>query len=320
LAEVLREPSFPAPELEQLRSENLASIDASRREPPAMASRAFQRHLHPFPPGDPRHVDDPDEATAQYKAATLDQVKAFHQEFLGASNGELAVVGDFDDKWMGPVVGDVFGGWESRRKYERIPLPFVDVPPVSQTLEAPDKANAVLLSGENLKLRDDYPEYPALVLGNYMLGGGFLNSRLAVRIRQKEGLSYGVGSSLSASSIDESGSFSVSAIHAPQNTEKLEQAMREELQRALTEGFTANEIDEARKGLLQGRQVGRAQDGSLASQLARYLFLGRTMEWDAGFEEKLKALTGDQIAGAMRKFIDLRKLTVVRAGDFTKKK
>ena len=45
------------------------------------------------------------------------------------------------------------------------------------------------------------------LMGNYMLGGGFLNSRLATRIRVKEGLSYGVGSSLSLKSIEENGEF-----------------------------------------------------------------------------------------------------------------
>ena len=78
------------------------------------------------------------------------------------------------------------------------------------SIEAPDKANAFFIAGLNLKLRDDDPDYPALVLGNYMLGGGFLNSRLAVRIRQKEGLWYGVGSQFQASALDQSGRSSPS--------------------------------------------------------------------------------------------------------------
>src|SRR5262249_61952820 len=91
----------------------------------------------------------------------------------------------------------------------------------NKSIETPDKANAVLVAGLNLSIRDDDPDYPALTLGNYMLGGG-INSRLFRRIRQKEGLSYGVGSQFNASSRDKSGSFMGFAIYAPQNVRKME--------------------------------------------------------------------------------------------------
>ena len=87
-----------------------------------------------------------------------------------------------------------FGDWRSAQAYQRVPQPYQDRPDTTIVVQTPDKANAFFIAGQNLKLRDDDPDYPALVLGNYMLGGGFLNSRLAVRIRQKDGLSYGVGS------------------------------------------------------------------------------------------------------------------------------
>ena len=90
-----------------------------------------------------------------------------------------------------------------------------------------------------------------------MLGGGFLNSRLAVRIRQKEGLSYGVGSQLSASSFDNNGVFMMYAIAAPQNTGKIETAFKEEMARVLKDGFTPDEIEAAKAGILQSRQVDR---------------------------------------------------------------
>ena len=119
-------------------------------------------------------------------------------------------------------------------------------------IEAPDKANAMFFAGQNLALRDDDPDYPALLLGNFMLGGGFLNSRLVVRVRQKEGLSYGVGSQLESGIQDVSGRFTVYAIHAPQNTAKLETVVREELERARKDGFTADEIAAAKSGWRRG--------------------------------------------------------------------
>src|SRR5262249_60720560 len=109
------------------------------------------------------------------------------------------------------------------------------------------------LAGMNRNLRDDDPDYPALVLGNYMLGGGVLNSRLAVRIRQKDGLSYGVGSSFGAGALDNSGSFLANAPYAPQNAGQLEAAFKEELGRARKDGFTGGGVGKAETGWLKSR-------------------------------------------------------------------
>ena len=122
-----------------------------------------------------------------------------------ASDSELSVVGDFDPDEMARIAQDLFGDWKSPAPFTRVPQPYQDVAALRQTLETPDKANAFYVAGQNLSVRDDDPGFPALLLGNYMLGGGFLNSRLAVRVRQKEGLSYGVGSQLTASPLEKSG-------------------------------------------------------------------------------------------------------------------
>jgi zinc protease len=199
-----------------------------------------------------------------------------------------------------------------------VPQVYHNVAPINKSFETPDKANAFFLAGMNLSLRDDDPDYPAMVLGNYMLGGGFLNSRLAVRIRQKEGLSYGVGSSFSASALDKNGSFMANAIYAPQNVAKLEAVFKEELAKALKDGFTAEEVKAAKSGWLQSRQVSRAQDNELAGALATGLYLNRTLAWDAELEKKIEALTPEQIVAAMRKHIDPAKITIIKAGDFAK--
>ncbi len=189
---------------------------------------------------------------------------------------------------------------------------------MNQSLETPDKANAFFIAGLNLAVRDDDADYPALVLGNEILGGGFLNSRLATRVRQKEGLSYGIGSQIQASPLEKSGSFVTYAIYAPQNVQKLEKAIREEIERALKEGFTSTEIKEAKSGYLQARQVARSQDPQLARDLAQDLYLDRTPAWEAQLEKKIAALTNTQILEAMRRHIEPGKITVVKAGDFGK--
>ena len=320
VAEALRTASFPESELELLRQENLAQIEQQRSEPQTMAPLAFRRHVNPFPKGDPRYLDLPEESIAQYKAAKLAEVKKFHADFFGASHGELAVAGDFDAAALAKQAGELFGDWKSAQPFARLALTSQAVPAENTVIEAPDKANAFFIAGETMALRDDDPDYPALALGNYMLGGGFLNSRLAVRIRQRDGLSYGVGSQLMASALDQYGSFLTYAICAPQNAPKVEVAFQEEVAKVLKDGFTAQEISEARSGFLQSRQVTRAQDGALAHTLGVYLYYGRTLAFDADLEQKIAALTNEQIVSALKKRLEPAKFTIVKVGDFAKGK
>src|SRR5262249_44142159 len=179
VAEILRQPSFPDSEFELLRQESLTEVEAQKSEPQAAAFLAYSRHMNPYPKGDPRYVESPEEEIAALKEAKLEDTKKFYNEFYGASNGELGVVGDFDRAEIEKLAGELFGGWKSPRTYTRIANQFKDIPAVNRSIETPDKANAMFIAGQKLNLRDDDPDYPGLVLGNYMLGGGFLNSRLA---------------------------------------------------------------------------------------------------------------------------------------------
>jgi zinc protease len=318
VAEILREPAFPANEFEQLKQEQLAEIEQGLSDPQALGVNAYQRHLSPYPKGDPRYVPTLEESLAEVKAVTLDQAKKFYADFYGAQNGELAVVGDFDDKAIAKLAGDLFNGWQSKTPYARLVAKFNDVAAVNKVIETPDKTNAIFLAGMNLPLRDDDPDYPALMLGNWMLGGSGLSARLTARIRGKEGLSYGVGSDLQAGTFDKAGNFTVFAIYAPQNAAKLEAAFKEEMARALKDGFTPEEVAAGKSGLLQAREADRAQDPSLARRLATYAYLGRTMVWSADLEKKVAALTPEQIVAALRKHIDPAKFSIVKAGDFAK--
>ncbi|MBA3765559.1 MAG: insulinase family protein [Acidobacteria bacterium] len=317
VTEVLREPSFPESEFEQLKQQALAGIEQQRSDPQAMASVALNRHLNVYSKGDPRYVPTPDEQIEMIKATTLEDVRKFYANFYGASNGEMAIVGDFDDKEIARLSNDLLGNWKSPRPFERLSNPYRDVASINKSLEAPDKANAFFTSGLNIQLRDDDPDYPALVLGNYILGNSD-NSRLRMRIRVKEGLSYGVGSRILVSSLDKSGTFTSFAIYAPQNVARVEAAYKEEIARALQDGFTSEEIEAAKTGFLQGQQVNRAQDSVLARTLAARLFTNRTLAWDADFEKRIASLTPAQITAAMRRHIDPSKLTIIKAGDFQK--
>jgi zinc protease len=320
VAEILKTPSFPADEFEQLRQQRLAGLEQARSEPQAIGQLELQRHLRPYPKGDVRYVSTIDESIADVKAVTLDDAKKFYTDFYGASHGELAVVGDFDAAAISKLATELFASWKSPRPFTRVADTYRDIAPIDKSFETPDKANAVFAAGINLNVQDTDPDYAALVLGNYLLGGGFLNSRLATRVRQKDGLSYGISSQFQASSLDRTGVFFIQAIYAPQNAARLETAIKEELTRALADGFTDDEVKAAKAGWLQSNQVTRAQDAALAGRLNTVSYINRTLAWDAELESIVAGLTPAEIKAALVKHIALAKISVVKAGDFAKAK
>ncbi len=317
-AEVVKEASFPADEYEKLKEEEIAGIESQRSEPTAKASIRMQQHMNPYPKSDPRYVESFDESVASIKATKLEELKKFHADFYGANNATMSFVGDFDEPAVKALVTELFGNWKSATPYQRLVSKYNPVPAINESIETPDKANAFFVAGLGMEMRDDNPDYPALVLGNYMLGGGFLNSRLATRIRQKDGLSYGVGSQFFAGSLDNVGTFNAFAIYAPENVTKLEAAFKEEIQKVITDGFSGEEVAAAKSGWTQGQSVTRAQDNALASTLNNYQFINRDMKWVENYEKQVNALTVEQINAAMKKYLKPELMTIIKAGDFAK--
>jgi zinc protease len=282
-----------------------------------LAPRLLQRTLSPYPKDNIRYVPTIQESIERLQAATYDQVVQIYREYLGSQEGELTIVGNFDPDACLPVLKSALAGWKAARPYARIANPIASqVAGSMQRIATPDKANATYVAGLLFPLRDDAPDYPAVLMGNYIFGGGSLSSRLATRVRQQEGLSYSVGSTLSVSSQDQRASLNISAIVNPQNIAKLEKSVLDELDRLLRNGVTADELDKAREGYLQSRKVSRSSDPALAGTLSGLRHLDRTMAWEADFEKKIAALTPDQVNAALRKHIDPKKLVVVAAGDF----
>jgi zinc protease len=295
-------------------------LENERSEPQSIAIRAMSVAFNKYPKGDIRYAGTLDEDIASVKAVTLDDVKKFYKDFYGASAGELSVVGDFDEKEIAPLATQLFGSWKSAKPYQRIPNDFAEIPAVNKSFETPDKANAIFFARSNIKMKDDNPDYAAFTLGNFIFGGGFLNSRLATRLRQKEGLSYSVGSNLQVGPLDEGAIFFANAIYAPENVEKLEAAFKDEVQKATTTGFTADELTQAKAGWLLSRKRNRGADGSLVGTLSNYLFINRTFAWDDALDKKVDSLTLEEVNAAMKKYLNLDKISIFKAGDFAKSK
>jgi zinc protease len=317
LQQVLRAPTFPESEFETLKAQQIAQLEQNRTEPTFLASNRMQRLLSKYPADDVRYVPTIDEQAERLKSLTLDQIRTLHREYLGAGHGELAAVGDFEPSELIAGLKPILEGWSGSKPYARIENPFqAGIEATTERIITPDKANAIYLSALPIQMKDSSPEYPAMTLGGYILGGGALSSRIADRLRQKDGLSYGAGASFSAPALDDRGRITVFAIYNPGNLDKVSTGVEEELKRWVDGGVTAEELDKARSGYLQQRQVMRSNDRMLSGMIATQLYNDRTFQFEADQEQAIRGLTPESINQTIQKIVDPSQRVIVNAGDF----
>ncbi|KAA3650135.1 MAG: insulinase family protein, partial [Proteobacteria bacterium] len=318
LEEVFRKPVFDEEELQILKREQIVSLEQQKQQPNSQVFRTLGRHVFPYEPSHPKYQMPIDDEIAAIEAVTSDELKAFHAENYGAQAGEIVVVGDFDEATVMAALNDVFGNWHSKNSYERIESQYVEVESINQFIDTPDKAGAAFGVMMALPMSDEHEDYAAMLMANQMFGGGFISSRLANRLRQQDGLSYGAGSSFNAGSFDPVATFVAYAICAPENLPKVEQGFNEELQKVLDEGFTAEELVDAKKAVLQNNVLDRAKDARLAGTLQSNIDLERSMQWQKNLEQKIVDLTVAEVNAAFKKHIVPEKLSIVKAGDTSK--
>jgi zinc protease len=315
VAEVLRTPAFSAEEFDQLQQESLAGHEQQVSEPTVLASNELQRRLNPYPPTNIRYVPTPAEQIERIKAVQVADIAAVYRAQVGASRSEAAFVGDFEPEEVTALLEKLFGDWRSPNPFQRIENRYQPAPPDTLAIATPDKANAMVTLGLPLEIRDDDPDYPALLIANLILGGGS-NSRIVNRIRQKEGLAYSCRSAAAVGALDRVGSFTIFSICAPQNAERAIVCAREELDRFIREGVPQGELDDARRGYRQQLEVSLANDGTVAGMLRHDLYLGRTLEFSAAQLAKIETLTPPEVQAALAKYVLPERLIVIQAGDF----
>ncbi len=313
--EILREPSYPDSEFDQVKTQRLQALKNAPTEPTQLAQESLQRHLSPYAKGDAQYSPTREEQLAEMEKLTVDEVKKFHDQFYGASHGVFAILGPFDQAQVSKTAEELLGSWTTAGPYERLSGKYKAAAATNEKMEAPDKANAQFEAGLRIAMTQDDPDYPAMVLANYMMGGA-ITARVPDRIRNKEGLSYSVSTSFTAPAEGNAALFSATAISNPANTPKVEASFTDELKKTLRGGFTADEVATAKKAYRDAQLVSRSQDSALLTLLATREQVGRTLKWDDDMDQKIQALTPVQISEAFRRHVDAAAISIVKAGAF----
>jgi zinc protease len=314
-AHVLREPSFPESEIELRRKDTLTSLEFSKSDPNALAGERMSRHFNAYPVGHPYYTRSREESAAYAREYKRDDLVKAYAEFAGSSMGEIAIVGDFDPAAVSAFIKTTFADWKSKTPYQRIPRRLAQPAPINEWIDTPDKENGVLLMNTSFALRRDHPDFPALWVANQIFGAGGMDSRLMSRVRQQEGLTYGIQSSFNAGVYEAVGSWSVNGIAAPQNLSKVEKIVIEEINAARDKGFTAEEVTRIKSAVRAIYDRNYSNDASVANDWLDRLERGLKFADFEVFISKVQAVTPEQARDAFRKYVDPAKTSIVKAGD-----
>jgi zinc protease len=313
--EILREPAYPQDEFDRLKSQRLMALAVAPTEPNQLAGDRLDRYLTPFAKGDGQYTPTREELLSEVQARTLDDVREFHEQFYGANYGVFAVVGPISVEDVQRTAAELLGSWNTSKAYKPLITPFKKMPPINEKIETPDKANALFLVGQRVQMSQDDADYPAMVLAGYMWGGS-ITSRVSDRIRNREGLSYGANSGFNVPAEGDSALLQGQVTLNPAAGPKVELSFLDELRSVHRDGFSAVELQEAKKAFLNSRIVARSNDAALLNLILLHEQLNRPFTWDENFEAAIRRLTVDEVNAAFRKHIDPNGVSIVKAGDF----
>lgn len=302
LADILKRPAFKQSEFELVKRHQQQALQQPITQPAAVASQLLNRHNERYPVGDIRRQAEPAEKLAELAAISRDDVARFHQEFYGANHGEFALSGDFDPQQVRDQLRELFGDWNSKASYARPSQPYQDI----QAARIHGKANAeqtgVYIGQLHYQANSKKVDSAALYIAEHLLGRNQMVSRLSKRVREQEGLTYGIKSSMKIATFDDASWLMIHASYPLGDGPRIADMVREELQRLIEDGITEQELHYAKQTILHERQLAVAQEQSVLSWLPRQLYEGITMQSWVERNNAFATVTVGQVNAVMLRY------------------
>ena len=304
LLAVWADPALPVSEFERIKAATIAGLDAGLKDPGIVAASVSHQRFDNYPVGHPNRHRSLEQRLDESRAVSFADVAACGADFSGIAHVRLALVGAFSPQ-------DVQAVWAKVAKLPIAKIPYariadleapvsVDTAPISVAM--PEKPNAAIAGLALLPLTDDSPDFPALRIAVKALGGD-ADSRIWQRLREREGLAYSAGVSLSGNHFEPRSSLSIEASAASDKADAAMRSLKDELARVLKDGFSEKEVARAKRTWLQERKTSLRSEPSFANTLAQGLYSGRDYAWLAQYDEKIARLTALEVTLALRKYL-----------------
>lgn len=299
LAEELMTPAFPESELAKLKANWITSIKQAEEEPETRAGRAFNHAV--FEPGHPYYDMEPEAQIKAIKGLTAKDLKAFHAANYGPNNVVLSVVGDVKTDEVVAKLEKRFARW-AQVKAPTVAIPDPGAPKASKTVvPMMDKTNVAIIFGNATTVRRTDPDYYAVRLANFVLGGSPLSARLGIKLRDEMGLTYDARSSIRPSFGPAPWTATVTV--NPANVGTALDALKGELNKFVTQGVTADELATAKTSFIGSSAVDLATNAGMASSLSSIERYGLGLDFWGRYPKLIQGVTLDDVNQAARKIV-----------------
>ena len=306
LAAVIAHPTFPPNACERERAQTLVAIADGDQSPDSVATRAFYQAIY----GDHPYGHPPLGTAASVSRITRDDLVEFHHRYYVGHNAVVVIVGDLDRTAAAALAVRVAGGLEAGETPTPLPVVSATAHVGVETIPFPT-AQTHVFSGQPGTWRGD-PDYFPLYVGNHILGGSGLVSRISQEIREKRGLSYAASSEFSPMRV--AGPFAMSIQTRNNKVDDARRILQQTLETFVREGPTQEELMKAKENIMGGFALSIDSNSKVAAYLTMMAFYGLPLDYLDRFKENIAAVTVAQIRDAFQRRIDPAHVATVIVG------
>ncbi|MDB6094557.1 MAG: peptidase domain protein [Verrucomicrobia bacterium] len=310
IAEQLREPAFSEEEFTKAKAQLTGTLQRQTENTDFRANEAFNQAA--YSPGHPNREATAEEFLAALASAKLEDVKAFHAKYYGPAHFTLVLVGDVDAAVIQREIGTAFAGWTGGQDFIHPAKSTGTDAGREHTVFMADKTSVSVMIGQSSGLRYGDPDYVALRAASSILGSDF-TSRLVAKVRDTEGLTYGIYSTLDHDDFND-GDWKISATFAPNLLNQGIASTQRELKAWYDQGVSDRELAQRKTNLIGHYKVALATTDGMAASLLGTINRGVGPEWIDQYPAKVDALTLQEVNSAIKKHLDPAKMFIIQAG------
>jgi len=310
LAEQLRTPAFSEEEFAKVKQQLAGQLQRALESTNYRAGQAFAEAI--YTPDSPNYTPPTEAFLAAVKSATVADLRVFHKKYYGPAAFTIVAVGDIDVPGLQAEISKAFAGWTGGVTMPVYPKPAPPDADRDQSIFMPEKPNVSVILGQASGIKYTDPDAIPLRVATTILGSGF-TGRLMATVRDKEGLTYGIGSRVGNDSFTE-GDWRINASFAPALLEKGLASTRRELKKWYDDGVTAAELERTKTNLTGSYKVGLATTDGIAGIILITVNRGFDLTWLDEYPQKIDAVTLDQVNAAIKKHLNPDDMILIKAG------
>ena len=312
LKKVLSAPDFPTDALERRQSQMLIGIKAKQQSPAAIAKDAFMKatyQSHPYA--------KPSEGTeTSVKAINRKDIVSFYKKHYTAKNSMIAIVGAVSHELAKQISEDISAGFHDGEKVSPIRAVENLEEPQSILIEYPSAQTHILVGQPGMKRGD--PDYFSLYVGNHILGGGGMVSRLFEEVREKRGLSYSAYSYFSPMLFK--GPFTAGLQTKTDQADEAISVLLENIKNYIEQGPTEEELIAAKKNITGGYPLRIDSNSKILDYVVVIGYYKLPLDYLETFNNNVEAVTIESIKDAFKRRLSPDKLVMVKVGTPSNKK